>query len=393
LTTTTRLNAKQGNCLAYSVEVLRDLGPERERWESDLSTAGISLPLTHRLGWARAGFGSASWFLGARDADGRARGGFAIDVSASRALPGHLLLRADRLSVGGDFAALRACIAALGELARRDRRILRVNLELFGRDEAIRLRLSSLLQHYGFTRRVTSRMYDRTLVMDLSRDEEALFASLSASARRNVRELAKQPFTLRVVDDPKLGDRLNALLASAMARRGDNIQPVDWPRIIELSRQLPQASRLVGLFRNGAFGDDALVGFAWARAHGDHVEYHLGASARDINCRLAPGYPLLWDLIAWAKGLGVGWFDFGGVTAGSHDTNDGKLGGISDFKRFFSQSIVAVGEEWQLDPHPTRAAIALAISRSASWIARSRDRLAHRKSVRTFARAASPLSG
>ncbi|MFL5613853.1 MAG: GNAT family N-acetyltransferase [Gemmatimonadaceae bacterium] len=364
---------------SYSVAVLRHSGPERERLESELMAAGVPLPLTHRLVWARAGLAASSWFVAARDSYGRPRAGFAIDVSRSQALPGHLLLRADRLNVATDSAALEACIATLRQLAYRDRRILRVNLELFGRNEDARHRLRSLLERSGFTRVPESRMYEQTLVMDLNPDEQALFAALSSSARRNVRELAKQPYTLQVISDPRLGDRLNALLLSAMARRGADVQPVDWSRVIELSRTLPEASRLVGVFREGACDADALVGFAWARAHGDHVEYYLGAAARDMNCRLAPGYPLLWDLIAWAKRIGAAWFDFGGVTAGSHEATDDKLGGISDFKRFFSRSVASVAEEWQLDPHPSRTALAVVISRSAKWIQLSRERLAARR--------------
>jgi len=375
LTGTTRLGADHGDCVPYSVDVLRDLGPQRQRWEGDLTTAGIPLSLTHRLAWARAGLASSSWFVGARDADGRARSGFAIDVSRSRALPGHLLLRADRLGLEAEPAAFRACIKALAELAHVDRRILRVNLELFSRDQAARQSLSPLLERYGFRRLLTPRLYEQTLVMDLRPNEQALFASLSPSARRNVRELAKQPYTLQLITDPKFSDRLNALLLSVMARRGKDVQPLDWSRIIALSGQLPEASRLVGVFRDGASGCDALVGFAWGRAHGDHVEYYLGASARDISCRLAPGYPLLWDLIVWAKRIGAVWFDFGGVTEGSHETSADKLGGISDFKRFFSRSTATVREEWKLDPHPTRAALAVAISRSVKWITDSREKL------------------
>jgi lipid II:glycine glycyltransferase (peptidoglycan interpeptide bridge formation enzyme) len=67
---------------------------------------------------------------------------------------------------------------------------------------------------------------------------------------------------------------------------------------------------------------------------------------------------LIWDLIQWVKRTAALWFDLSGVTLGS--TEDGKdaLGGISDFKRFFSRTIVNVGEEWILESHPIRTPLA-----------------------------------
>jgi hypothetical protein len=40
------------------------------------------------------------------------------------------------------------------------------------------------------------------------------------------------------------------------------------------------------------------------------------------------------------------------------------------FKRWFSKTLVSVGEDWVLTPHPGRAALATAIRGAASWINR-----------------------
>ena len=64
------------------------------------------------------------------------------------------------------------------------------------------------------------------------------------------------------------------------------------------------------------------------------------------------------------------WFDFGGITAGSHGADD-KLGGISDFKRYFSKEIVGVGQEWSLEPRPALNSIARGVSAGARWLRRS----------------------
>ena len=46
------------------------------------------------------------------------------------------------------------------------------------------------------------------------------------------------------------------------------------------------------------------------------------------------------------------------------------LGGISDFKRGFSSTIVAVGEEWTLEPNRLRSQLAAALSSASSRVSR-----------------------
>jgi lipid II:glycine glycyltransferase (peptidoglycan interpeptide bridge formation enzyme) len=70
----------------------------------------------------------------------------------------------------------------------------------------------------------------------------------------------------------------------------------------------------------------------------------------------------MWDLIVWAKRTGARLFDFGGITRGTHSDED-PLGGISDFKRYFSRQIVPVREEWVLNHHTRRAAVVAAVHR------------------------------
>jgi hypothetical protein len=146
---------------------------------------------------------------------------------------------------------------------------------------------------------------------------------------------------------------------------------VDWPAVLAATRADPGLSRVVGLFRTDVEGDAALLAYTWGRHHGDHAEYHVGASTRDPAIRTPLAYPLMWELITWARRTGARWFDLGGVTAGG---GDDPLGGISDFKRYFSERVEEVGEEWELEPHAARAALARAIGRGVAWVSRLRAR-------------------
>jgi lipid II:glycine glycyltransferase (peptidoglycan interpeptide bridge formation enzyme) len=61
----------------------------------------------------------------------------------------------------------------------------------------------------------------------------------------------------------------------------------------------------------------------------------------------------MWETIRWAKVNGAEWFDMGGVTLGANDET--ALNGISEFKESFSQEVVEVGAEWELELQPVRA--------------------------------------
>ena len=119
-------------------------------------------------------------------------------------------------------------------------------------------------------------------------------------------------------------------------------------------------------------GQSAYNGVAMlSRAPLTDVAYDIGASARVPEFKsLSLGYPLLWDLIAWARDLGARWFDYGGVPA--EDADAAHLERISDFKRRFEKQAVRIAEEWVFTPHPTRAAVASAVSRAATLLSRRR---------------------
>src|SRR5688500_9181460 len=133
------------------IGILRELGSERDRYEAELLRAGFPVPLSHRAVWAQLRSPARSWFVHVRDAQGAPRGGFALEVNRSRALPGHLLLRAERFGEGLSPDVTGAAIAALARLARDDKRVLRLSVEMFATNPQTRLAMGTALETAGFT--------------------------------------------------------------------------------------------------------------------------------------------------------------------------------------------------------------------------------------------------
>lgn len=338
-------------------------GPERERCEEELLRRGIALPLFHRAAAAHTPPGSESLLLGLRDDNGWAAT-VAVRLRPARGVPGHELLFADRFGATLRAELVAPATAALVRWARARPRALQLRVRAFARDPEHLQRLVRALAAAGLHRADETSNYARTLALDLAPTEEQLFAAIHRSARRNVRQVERMPTVeLAPVDDPALSGRLEQLMRETLERTGGRHQPQDWPGRIALSRARPDLSRLVGLFDRERTGPEALLAFAWGCRHGDQVEYADAAATRDLAARIPCAYPLMWDLIVWARRGGARWFDFGGVT-GSAEADDAgdPLAGISTFKRYFAGDEVEVAQDWILLPS-ARARLADAVRR------------------------------
>ncbi|MEQ1517350.1 MAG: GNAT family N-acetyltransferase [Usitatibacteraceae bacterium] len=210
-----------------------------------------------------------------------------------------------------------------------------------------------------------SRRYGRTLLVDLRPEEAAVFANLGKTARQNIRVAGKRPVIVECAVDPSIAGRLSQLQAETWKRTGAQSRPIDWVSRIELSKAEPHLSRVCVLRRTDRKGSDAIIAYAWGCMHGQIAEYASAATATDLRRAgeqsIPACYPLVWDLMRWGRRNGAEWFDLGGVTAGTQKSAD-PLGGISDFKRYFTQNEVEVGQQWELALLPARVAIAQAAS-------------------------------
>jgi len=307
---------------------------------------------------------SDALLLVARDASGHPRRALSAAIARSRALPGHRVYRVERLSAGESAADDATILEALASMAKDDRRCLRVIVEIFERDRENRERLGGQLGELAFSRVAAPRMYERTVGLELEGTEEQLFAGLDKTARRHIRAPAKRGLELRPIADVAFAPRIDALLEETFKRTNGGLQRLPWNRIIEWSLEAPNVSRVVGLFDPATPGLESLVSMAWGCAHGTYATYEAGAGVRRPDLGSTPvSYAPLWDLITWSRRETTAtWFDLGGASSG--DASD-SLAGNLEFKRYFSELIVDVGEEWQLEPHAVRATIARVIAAGA----------------------------
>lgn len=341
--------------------------PEREECERALAAAGVPLPLPHRSIWTSLGAGADSLFIAVRDGSGRYVLGFAGQMTSSRALPGHAILRVERFGGSAGPAACRAGVLALADAVRSHGRILRLHLEVLSRDPQLREAIGQACAAAGYRRARSMRSYAETIAIDLTRDVEEIFASLHPTGRRHIRAVEKNPVEIREIRDVSFHARMNELLRETMGRTGGPYRSHEWQRQIRFSSKRPEAARVVGLFEREGSGAEALLAFAVGHHHGDHVEYVTAASTRKTQLKIPLAYGLAWDLVCWGKRLGATWFDFGGITRSGRESAD-PLGGISDFKRLFAREMVEVGQEWVLEPSRFRAVLAQAVSSTAGKI-------------------------
>jgi hypothetical protein len=324
----------------------------------DLSGTPVALPL--RPEWVQH-FGSGSPVLiAAYDRQGRCKAALSLDIEPTRALPGHVLARGRRLGACLVGEAGDAAFARLRQFSIENPRLLQVNLEFILRTSEEHACVEGTLRRLGFQRATAPRNYLETLVIDLIGTEEDLLGSFSSTTRRELRHWSQRPVELRPIREPRYATRLNDIAHETLARTNGGYVPRDWVQRIALCEQLPAQSRLVGLFRAGRDDTDALLAYAWGCAHGDHAHYDDAGSTRVDDIKVSMMYPLMWDLIQWAKHGGCRWFDMGGTLPESA-TNDDPRAGIDGFKRRFSKEVAKVGAEWVLEPRPGRSRLAAGI--------------------------------
>ena len=204
----------------YEVELFEQLGPERADCEARMLAAGLPLPVQHRTEWAIVHPTRRLWFVAVKAAGAGYQAGFAVDVSRSRAMPGHVLFSVEKFGAALSDGARAAGLRALAHLGRSRARVLRVHVDVYAQDRAIRERVGTLLQELGFRSAAQSRTYRDTVLVDLAPDEDGILATFRRSTRRNIRQIAEQPFEVRTIARPAPVGRLEALLGESLARTG-----------------------------------------------------------------------------------------------------------------------------------------------------------------------------
>src|SRR5690606_20041569 len=117
----------------WSVRLYRQAGGGWSACERDLVRAGLELPVSQRAAWLATG--QTQWLLGAHDTSGRCRAALGLRVQGTRAMPGHRLIRAEKVGLAArDLDAVRALLSGIERLVAREPRVLRVEVALFQPD-------------------------------------------------------------------------------------------------------------------------------------------------------------------------------------------------------------------------------------------------------------------
>jgi hypothetical protein len=355
-------------------QLVEAFGPDLDRWarcENELLRLGVSVPLVHRSSWKREVEPHCGFFLVARSAaDSSLSAAVPIEVVPTRSLPGHRNLQVSYFGYAAHEEGLTAALEGLARFLAEDPRSLGVRVQVFLADDGRRDRLERQAADLGYERARRPTRYGRTLRLELSADEDTLLGSFAATCRRFIRAPEKKGFSVRLLDDPRWAHRMNEVWRETFARTGARPPERRWSDLLTFANRHPAQYRIVGTFGPDYPNPRSLSAFACAMNNSDHALYADGASSRDVSAAVPLSYALMWDLIRWSKSMDCEWFDFGGITDGHYHDGDDVLGGISDFKRRFTERVICVGSEWELKPPSWRTALSDRVSASGQLVRR-----------------------
>lgn len=165
--------------------------------------------------------------------------------------------------------------------------------------------------------------------IDLSVDEDALWAGLASNFRNRVRNAENAGARLRIAEDAETYEWMLARHAENMAERGFSAAGPDLLRA--LRDAAPQTVSVFQLLQR----DEPVAGMSVVR-FGTHAEYHVGwfgPAGRKLNA----GNFLMWQVLREMHRRGVSSFDVGGLKPGD---------GYTRFKQTMKPVEYQLAGEW-----------------------------------------------
>ena len=327
-----------------------------------LASAGIPVP--HEYASWCLNESTAEWYWCRVEASGLPHPiGFAVRVERSRALPWTRIGHVQRVGRALHEPALAQLGEILATIARRIPRLQRLDVQVFDEEPERRQRAERSILAAGGIRTGPHRSYDRTLILPVPPGgDAALLAALRPAARRRILKFQRSAdVQVRPVAGASHLRRVSELYQEAFARTGGTPPTL---RFRDVMRDTNAGrSVLLGTFLPKRSAPKDLVAFLWCRLHGDHVTYDTAGSERSHTLQGIPvSYPLVWEMLRWGAAHGAQWADLGGVVPAGEGA-DHPAGGISVFKRRFSDLEKEVATEYRFEPHPV-------LSRSAEVVRR-----------------------
>lgn len=158
----------------------------------------------------------------------------------------------------------------------------------------------------------------RTLILDLTKSEDALLSAMTKKTRQYIRKSGKESLVIRQVKGREELDRCLALYKETAARAGFRLHGDDYYH--DVFMMLGEHSPVFA-----AFEGDNPVAFLWL-AISERTSFELYGGMNERGQALRANYALKWHAIQTTKQWGIERYDFNGLL------NDG----VSTFKQGFS---------------------------------------------------------
>lgn len=196
-------------------------------------------------------------------------------------------------------------------------------------------------------------MYDETVVAELEKTEDELFAGMSQSGRQGVRKAVKCNVEVKEITSDRtdyFAKHCYPILKETGARDGFGIHPLTI--YTTMLQQLPEASHLYVSLYEGKVEAWAII-----TEYNTVAMYYYGGSSAAAR-ETSAAYALHWEVMKIMKERGNKTYDFMGI-AGKHFP---ALKNVTQFKTKFSKNIVSTPLTYDLPIQPLKyRALSLAI--------------------------------
>lgn len=184
----------------------------------------------------------------------------------------------------------------------------------------------------------------RTLVVDISGDEERVLNQMKQKTRYNIRLALRKGVVVRPSSDL---DTFHGLMTETGRRDAFGVHSLNYyRRAYELFHPRGECELLLAEFKG-----EPLAGLM-VFLHGSRAWYFYGASA-DLHRERMPTYILQWEAMRWAKDHGCTQYDLWGVPDADENTLEANftkrsngLWGVYRFKRGFGGQLFRAAGPW-----------------------------------------------
>lgn len=184
----------------------------------------------------------------------------------------------------------------------------------------------------------------RTIVIDITPDEDALLAHMKEKCRYNIRLASRKGVQIRLAETVEDVESWYELLQTTSIRDRFGIHTLEYyRRAWQIFAPRKQARLLLAQY-NGQLLAGIFVGLIAKQAM-----YLYGASSNEHR-QLMPNYLLQWEAIRWAKQAGATTYDFWGIPE-TDDQNEA-MAGVYRFKSGWGGRIVRFMGNFEYVYHP-----------------------------------------